>query len=130
MFSRPLAFVLLALGCVTAAAGGAYVATRHNAADTVARGAASPAATAPAAAAPAPAAASAQPVAETEAAVSAEKAAPATAERPEADAGQAGAQRRSLDAGAAERSSARPLPPPRREDVANGLGAPRRARPR
>jgi hypothetical protein len=32
MFSRALAFGLLALGCVTAAAGGAYVATRHNAA--------------------------------------------------------------------------------------------------
>ena len=32
MFSRPLAFLLLALGCVTAAAGGAYVATRQNAA--------------------------------------------------------------------------------------------------
>lgn len=30
MFSRPLAFVLLAVACVTAAAGGAYVATRHN----------------------------------------------------------------------------------------------------
>ena len=30
MFSKPLAFGLLALGCVTAAAGGAYVATRHN----------------------------------------------------------------------------------------------------
>ena len=34
MFSRPLAFVLLALGCVTAAAGGAYLATRHNAAES------------------------------------------------------------------------------------------------
>ena len=34
MFSRPLAFLLLALGCVTAAAGGAYVATRQNAAAT------------------------------------------------------------------------------------------------
>jgi len=33
MFSKPLAFGLLALGCVTAAAGGAYVATRHNAAE-------------------------------------------------------------------------------------------------
>ena len=36
MFSRPLAFVLLALGCVTAAAGGAYVATRHNGNDRAA----------------------------------------------------------------------------------------------
>ena len=35
MFSKPLAFGLLALSCVTAAAGGAYLATRHNAADAV-----------------------------------------------------------------------------------------------
>lgn len=34
MFSKPLALGLLALGCVTAAAGGAYLATRHNAAET------------------------------------------------------------------------------------------------
>ena len=33
MFSKPLAFGILALGCVTAAAGGAYLATRHNAAE-------------------------------------------------------------------------------------------------
>lgn len=33
MFSKPLVFGVLALGCVTAAAGGAYVATRHNAAE-------------------------------------------------------------------------------------------------
>lgn len=33
MFSKPLAFVLLALGCLTAAAGGAYMATRHNMSD-------------------------------------------------------------------------------------------------
>jgi hypothetical protein len=73
MFSRPLAF-LLALGCVTAAAGGAYLATRHNAADqVVATTSAAPAT--PPAAVPAPAAApdSSRPVAETEAAVSAAK---------------------------------------------------------
>lgn len=84
MFSRPLAFVLLALGCVTAAAGGAYVATRHNSADPAM--ATSVAAT-PAAAFP-PAAASAQPasqpVAETEAAVTATaEREPAAAERVE-----------------------------------------------
>ncbi|PYR75734.1 MAG: hypothetical protein DMF86_14500 [Acidobacteria bacterium] len=64
MFSKPLAFGLLALSCVTAAAGGAYLATRHNAADAVV----TPphVATAPANAAPA---APAQPVAETEAPV-------------------------------------------------------------
>ena len=69
MFSKPLAFGLLALGCLTAAAGGAYVATRHNASE-----AARPAA---AVAAPyqaeQPAAAPAQPVAETEAAVAPSK---------------------------------------------------------
>ncbi|MGH9408578.1 MAG: hypothetical protein ACRD1V_03910, partial [Vicinamibacterales bacterium] len=32
MFSRPLAFIVLALACVSAAAGGAYVAERHSAA--------------------------------------------------------------------------------------------------
>lgn len=70
MFSRPLAFLLLALGCVTAAAGGAYVATRHNTAEPVTAVAAPPApATAPAAAA-APAQPIPVPVAETETAVS------------------------------------------------------------
>ena len=71
MFSRPLAFVLLALGCVTAAAGGAYVATRHNGTDAgtvVASAPATPSATVPATATPAQGAS--QPVAETEAAVS------------------------------------------------------------
>ena len=76
MFSRPLALLLLALGCVTAAAGGAYVATRQNAgqsveptveaAASVPNGETTPATTA------------AQPVAETEAAVSS----PTPAQRP------------------------------------------------
>jgi len=68
MFSKPLALVLLALGCLTAAAGGAYVATRHNAADTTT---AAPVVTAEPAAATAatPAQGAAQPVAETEAPV-------------------------------------------------------------
>jgi hypothetical protein len=71
MFSRPLAFVLLALGCVTAAAGGAYVATRHNSTDGAATTAtlASPAPAPATAAQPVP-----QPVSETEAAVSSAKA--------------------------------------------------------
>ena len=61
MFSKPLAFLLLVLGCVTAAAGGAYLATRHNAADlSAARPAAALAAT-PSGTAQA----AAQPVAET-----------------------------------------------------------------
>ena len=69
MFSRPLAFLLLALGCVTAAAGGAYVATRQNAVPattTVPADTGAPATTPVTASATAPAA---QPVAETEAAV-------------------------------------------------------------
>lgn len=68
MFSRPVAFLLLALGCVTAAAGGAYVATRQNAvepAPAMAEASAPAAATSTAT----PAAPAAQPVAETEAAV-------------------------------------------------------------
>src|SRR5262245_7328462 len=78
MSSKPLAFVLLALGCLTAAAGGAYVATRHNASDPVATVASqSPAPAASTASAPVAAQAAApQPVAETEAAVS--PSAPAT----------------------------------------------------
>jgi hypothetical protein len=63
MFSKPLALGLLALGCVTAAAGGAYLATRHNAADATAH---VPAAVPTTAAQPAPGA-----VAETEAPVAA-----------------------------------------------------------
>jgi hypothetical protein len=72
MFSRPLAFILLALGCVTAAAGGAYVATRQNAAQP-APVVASPSATPAAPVASAAPAATAQPVAETEAPVTSAK---------------------------------------------------------
>ena len=71
MFSKPLAFVLLALACLTAAAGGAYFAARHNESEAAAATLAAPAKTpvtvqAGTTEAPAP-----QPVAETEAAVSA-----------------------------------------------------------
>jgi len=83
MFSRPLAFLLLALACITAAAGGAYVATRRTGPDV-------PVATATAA--PAPAAAStkaasaSQPVTETEAPVSTAKpTAPAVEAAPKAE---------------------------------------------
>ncbi len=64
MFSKPLALGLLALGCITAAAGGAYLASRHDAAEGQATHA--PAAVPAAAAQPASA-----PVAETEAPVAA-----------------------------------------------------------
>jgi type IV secretory pathway VirB10-like protein len=81
MFSKPLAFGLLALSCVTAAAGGAYLATRHNAAEAVA---VHPAATA---AAPASVPASpSQPVAETEAAVGSGASAATPAKPAEAEA--------------------------------------------
>jgi hypothetical protein len=66
MFSRPLAFLLLALGCVTAAAGGAYMATRQNAASGPATVEAAAVEPAPATV---PASTAAQPVAETEAPV-------------------------------------------------------------
>jgi len=66
MFSKPLAFGLLALGCVTAAAGGAYVATRHNAGGIHA---APPAVTSPSAPSAAATKPGEQAVRETEAAV-------------------------------------------------------------
>jgi hypothetical protein len=72
MFSRPLAFLLLALACITAAAGGAYVATRRTVSDVPAAATAAPAIPATSAKA-----AAAQPVTETEAAVSAPKPEPA-----------------------------------------------------
>jgi hypothetical protein len=78
MFSRPVAFVLLALGCVTAAAGGAYLANRHNSAEIAVSTAAAPAAVAAAPAPGAPTGSMGQtPVAETEAAVSGPKTNPA-----------------------------------------------------
>lgn len=80
MFSKPLAFVLLALGCVTAAAGGAYVASRHNASDAVTVSTVAPAAAQPVSTAAATPTAPTQPVAETEAPVTA---APAAAPAPE-----------------------------------------------
>jgi hypothetical protein len=91
MFSRPLAFLLLGLGCVTAAAGGAYVAARHNAAETAPVAATAPQAATAAASNPA----APQPVAETESAVTSAPAAstaaapavPTSAERPDPSAG-------------------------------------------
>jgi type IV secretory pathway VirB10-like protein len=69
MFSKPLALLLLALGCVTAAAGGAYVATRQNAVESEPAHAVAPAPSATAAT-PEPVTPAPQPVAETEAPVS------------------------------------------------------------
>ena len=74
MFSRPLAFVLLALGCVTAAAGGAYVANRHNTEEVAV--ATAPAPVVPAAAPTGSMGQAQAPVAETEAVVSGAKSEP------------------------------------------------------
>lgn len=102
MFSRPLAFVLLALGCVTAAAGGAYVATRHNSADGVATtSVASPAATSAGTAAQR----AAQPVAETEAPVSSAK-----AEKPEPAGETAASPRTTAAAPTPRRQEPKPAP--------------------
>lgn len=73
MFSRPLAFLLLALACITAAAGGAYVATRRSVSDAPTAAVAIPSAPAAATAAKTAAASPSQPVTETEAPVSTSK---------------------------------------------------------
>jgi hypothetical protein len=104
MFSRPLAFVLLALGCVTAAAGGAYVATRQNAVESVPATQVEAAVPAASAATGTPAVPAPQPVAETEATVSN----PKPAERPAVE---------------AERSARTAAPPAKpRESVAPKTG--------
>jgi len=80
MFSKPMAFVFLALGCLTAAAGGAYMATRQNASEAVSTAtAARPSTAATPASTPSATTASATPVAETEAVVSAQAPKPAEA---------------------------------------------------
>jgi hypothetical protein len=71
MFSRPVGVVLLALGSLTAAAGGAYVATRHNAADATVAAPVTGAGPVTAAAPAQPAPLAPQAVAETEAAITA-----------------------------------------------------------
>jgi hypothetical protein len=98
MFSKPLAFLLLALGCLTAAAGGAYVATRHNTTEAVVTQSA--AATTPATPVTdaAPTLPSSQPVAETEAAVSGKKIGASAAQK-------------------AEKMEPAPAPVPRRPDA-------------
>jgi len=118
MFSRPLAFLLLALACITAAAGGAYVATRRTVSDVPAAATAVPATSAKAAAA--------QPVTETEATVSAPKPEPtpepiAKVEPPAPAPHRAEPPARKSSTARAERSapSARhPLPPPTGAPVA------------
>jgi hypothetical protein len=91
MFSKPLAFALLAVGCLTAAAGGAYVATRHNTADVAV---VPPSAATPGGAAAPNAAAAPGPVAETEAPVTPGAPAPAPDVKAEKDEAPASAPRR------------------------------------
>jgi type IV secretory pathway VirB10-like protein len=100
MFSRPLAFLLLALACITAAAGGAYVATRRTASDVPAAATATPATPATSAKA-----AAAQPVTETEATVSAPK--PEAAPEPAAKAEPAAPAAHRAEAPARRSSTAR-----------------------
>lgn len=109
MFSKPLGVVLFALACLTAAAGGAYVAARHNASDAAAVTTQSTAVPAPAAStaaqpatAPGPAS---KPVAETEAPVTTAKAEPAPA------AGDARVAERPLAPSASKPVPARTAPP-------------------
>ena len=97
MFSRPLAFVLLALGCVTAAAGGAYVATRHNTTDSVTTASVPAAANPQAADSRVEAQPASRPVAETEAVVTSAKAPAPAAKSPKAEA-EAPSQSRRADA--------------------------------
>ena len=109
MFSKPLAFVLLALGCVTAAAGGAYLASRHNAAESEAISNPTPATSQPVTTAAANSPAT-QPVAETEAPVTASNppatvAAPVVEKKPAPAPGAKAAER------TAAKSSGRPSAP-------------------
>ena len=100
MFPNRLAFAALGIACVGAAAGGSYLATRHNVADV-----ASPPAQAASATVPAPAA---QPVQETEAVVG-DTTKPLTAAAPPAEPAAA--------------------PAPKRADASRADAAPRAARP-
>jgi hypothetical protein len=109
MSSKPLAVGLLAVGCVTAAAGGAYVAVRQNA---------EPAAAAPVAVAPATAAPLERAVVETEAVVAPERPLSALAAEPSVPA----PTPRSVSKPArprSERTSSRPAAPASRPERAS-----------
>ena len=109
MISKPLAVGLLAAGCLTAAAGGAYVAVRSNRADA--------ARTTESAAAPAaPVSQPVQPVSETEGVIAPASQAPV----PQAEAAQPAA---------AERSLADPAVRERAADGQRRADAPRNTRP-
>lgn len=129
MFSKPLGLILLVLGCVTAAAGGAYVATRQNTAETVATAPAEAPASTASAVAPAEAPGrAAQPVAETEAKVTAPRAeAPEPAKPSARDSRPAAARRQGAPvrkpAVAEAQRTARTEPTPHRTLPMNG-GAP------
>src|SRR5690349_21373997 len=99
MFSNRLAFAALGIACVGAAAGGSYLATRHNVADV-----ASPPAQAAAATTTTPAA---QPVQETEAVVG-DTAKPAAAAAPAAEPSPAPAPKPRAESAARASRPARP----------------------
>ena len=125
MFSKPLAFVLLALSCLTAAAGGAYVATRHNMSDPTTRAAA------PSAALASPSSSQsadsrAQPVAETEAAVSQPKAEAASVATPAGTAAEAAP----VQADAPAAPAPAPHPTARAADAPRPADKPKAAPPR
>ncbi len=109
MISRPLAVGLLAAGCLTAAAGGAYVAVRSNAGDT-------PRATQSAAAPAAVGSQPMQPVSETEGVVAPGSQAPVPVPA-------------AAPAPAAERPSAEPAARPRASEGQRRADAPRNTRP-
>ena len=139
MFSKPLGVVLFALACLTAAAGGAYLAARHNASDAATVAAqlpAAPAATTSVASQKAGAPTSApQPVAETEAPVTTAKvepAAPPAADSTVAEAPAVPAAKpvppRAVPASPAK-STTRTQPPARTHDTATTSRPPQRTVP-
>jgi hypothetical protein len=113
MISRPLVVGLLAAGCVTAAAGGAYVAVRHNRVEGTALSAAAPGGSpaAPAAVAETEAIVSPPPAAEPAAAPASATAPPAAQrETIPVEAGPAKVQRNPENAATPERSERRNAP--------------------
>ena len=128
MFSKPLAFVLLALGCLTAAAGGAYVASRHNANDATSVSAPAPVTSQPVQAAAANPVTGTQPVAETESPVtSADHAAPTPA--PVAERKPTAAPVPKIQERAAERSASSRAAAPATSRPAHENGVPNRTTP-
>jgi hypothetical protein len=128
MLSKPLAVVVFVLGCLTAAAGGSYLALRHNVSDRTPARTVSEPVTSVAAAQPA----GPQPVAETEAAVTAPKTEPLALKTGEAEAPMATTARPAAAAKSTPKSTSKPSPAsspapsraPQRTTPAAGAGTP------